>query len=389
MIHVLSNQARDYAWGSTTLLAEVLGFEATGKPMAEVWFGTHPLSPATLRRQPELSLSSAISHELDFMIKFLAADSPLSIQVHPTEHQAQAGFAAEDAAGIAIDAANRNFKDQSAKREAIVAITPFELLVGLRPIDQIAQALTELSKLLSDAPAALLLRYAALTEASDAHRALLGDILAGDGASEVQLQLLEELAQASIDRPQSTHVDYPLLYLLFQKFGSDRGILLALLMRKVSLRPGESVFVEAGVPHSYLSGLGLEILSASDNVLRGGLSPKHISARDFMAMLDIAQSLQAAPQYPRQIAAGLERYNFGSVEFALHRVSVSGQNLLVDFQLPGESILVCVYGELAVSNSRGEREVLTRGQAAYLDAEAKFYSITGSGEGYLGSSVSL
>jgi mannose-6-phosphate isomerase len=122
-------------------------------------------------------------------------------------------------------------------------------------------------------------------------------------------------------------------------------------------------------------------------VLRGGLTGKHVSAPDFMAMLDISASLKTSPQEPVKIVNGLSRFDFGSIEFALHQVSVSGANLLIDFNLPGESILVCTSGELAISNSLEERIVLRRGEAAYLSADARFYSIAGSGEGYLGSSV--
>ena len=386
LISKLENDARDYDWGSLSLLADVLGFASTGAPMAEVWFGTHAGSPARLATT-RTTLQQSLGRNLDFMIKFLAADFPLSIQVHPNEIQAVAGFIAEDASGIALDHPTRNFKDQSPKREAIVAITEFDLLAGLRPLEKIHAAMTELAELVSEGPASLLHRYAALATSADGHRALLGDILAGDHSSPMQVELLDELAALVPGKPASTLIDYPLLALMTQKFGADRGLLLALTMRRFTISPGSAVFVETGVPHCYLSGLGVEIMSSSDNVLRGGLTSKHVSSPDFMAMLDIAASLKTAPQQPTQIVNGLARFNFGPIEFALHRVSVSGANMLIDFGLPGESILVCTSGELAISNSLEERIVIRRGEAAYLSADAKFYSIAGSGEGYLGSSV--
>jgi mannose-6-phosphate isomerase len=172
---------------------------------------------------------------------------------------------------------------------------------------------------------------------------------------------------------------------MVQKFGADRGLLLALTMRRFQIKPGTAVFVETGVPHCYLSGLGVEILSSSDNVLRGGLTTKHVSAADFMAMLDISASLESEPSTSTMLLRGLDRYNFDTSDFALHRVDVSSSNLLVDFGLPSESLLLCVDGELAVSNSLDERLVLRRGEAAYLSGDANFYSISGSGSGYLGS----
>jgi mannose-6-phosphate isomerase len=385
LILKITNDAKAYDWGSKDLIPDVLGFESTGAPMAEVWFGTHPLSPATVAESG--TLSDAIGHNLDFMLKFLAAEYPLSIQVHPNELQAYAGFLAEDAAGVQIDSPVRNFKDQSAKREAIVAITDFDLLAGLRPLEKIQGSMFELAHLVSEGPSSLLHRYAALAEATDGHRALLGDILAGDKPSPMLQQLLDELCAVVPGRPASELIDYPLIALMVQKFGADRGLLLALTMRRFKLTPGTAVFVETGVPHCYLSGLGVEILSSSDNVLRGGLTTKHVSAADFMAMLDISASVKAAPQQPSQLGAGLWRYNFGPIDFALHRISVSGANMLIDFSLPGESVLVCTAGELAISNSQEERVVLRRGEAAYLSDDARFYSISGSGDGYIGSAV--
>ena len=387
LIIKLTNEAKDYAWGSFDLLADVLGFEPSGGPMAEVWFGTHPGSPAKLADDPSTTLHHALGRNLDFMIKFLAADFPLSIQVHPNEIQAYAGFHAEDAAGIALDHPERNFKDGFPKREAIVALTKFDLLAGLRPLEKIQATMIELADLVSEGPSSLLQRYAALATSGEGHRALLGDILAGDHSSPLQLELLNELAQLARGREASELIDYPLLSLMADKFGADRGLLLALTMRRFTIAPGSAVFVETGVPHCYLSGLGVEILSSSDNVLRGGLTSKHVSAPDFMAMLDISASLKTSPQQANQIVNGLARYNFGPIEFALHKVSVSGANMLIDFNLPGESILVCTGGELAISNSLEERTVIRRGEAAYLSADAKFYSIIGSGEGYLGSEV--
>jgi len=387
LIIKLTNDAKAYAWGSADLLSDVLGFERNGGPMAEVWFGTHPGSPAKLADDTGATLLDEIGHSLDFMIKFLAADYPLSIQVHPNEIQAYAGYLAEDAAGVAIDHPDRNFKDQSPKREAIVALTEFDLLAGLRPLESIQATMIELAEAFSEGPASLLHRYAALASSGEGHRALLGDILAGDQSSALQLELLNELVAYSIERPASDLIDYPLLARMSDKFGADRGLLLALTMRRFTIAPGSAVFVETGVPHCYLSGLGVEILSSSDNVLRGGLTSKHVSAPDFMAMLDIAASLKTAPQQATQIANGLSRFNFGPIEFALHKVSVSSSNLLIDFSLPGESILVCAAGELAISNSLEERVVIRRGEAAYLSADAKFYSISGSGDGYLGSAV--
>lgn len=384
MLVKLSNEVRDYAWGSRTLMVDRLAVSPTGGPMAEIWFGTHPRSEAWVEPDRR-SLSAVLGRQLPFMMKFLAADFPLSIQLHPNEQQAVAGFEAENAMKIELDDVARNFRDHHAKREALVAITDFDLLVGFETSEVIQARLTELTAWVSEASASLLKRYVTLLQSPDGHRALIGDIFAGDKPSEFQQMLLGELCGLGAFAENALLVDIELLNQLGTQFGADRGLLLALAMKRFHLAAGEALLVETGVAHCYLSGLGIEIMTSSDNVLRGGLTEKHVSPPDFMAMLDISASLESQPSTSTMLLRGLDRYNFASTDFVLHRVDVSSSNLLVDFGLPSESLLLCVDGELAVSNSLDERLVLRRGEAAYLSGDANFYSISGSGSGYLGS----
>ena len=384
MLVKIGNHPRDYDWGSKTLFADVLNIEATGREMAELWFGTHPISEA-FDIESNSPLSTLLGKRLDFMAKFLAAEHPLSIQLHPNAAQAEAGFAAENAAGLDLADASRIFRDDKAKREAIVAITEFEMLAGLRPADQIADVLDELAERVSEGSAALLASYGASLLGAEGHRGLFGAILAGDQPSAVQAVLLGELVALARSDQGFRHVDAALLHLLTKRFGADRGLLLALTMRRFTLEPGEAMFVETGVPHCYLSGLGAEVMTSSDNVLRGGLTQKQVSTTQFVAMLDVAEALETSITVPRQLGGGLWRYDFATEDFVVHRISVSGSNMLIDFGLPGASILMCLSGELAVSNSLEERLVLRKGEAAYLSDDARYYSITGSGDGLLAS----
>ena len=386
MLVKIGNHPREYDWGSKTLLADALNIDATGREMAELWFGTHPISEAFVV-ESNSPLSKLLGGEFGLMAKFLAAEHPLSIQLHPNALQAEAGFAAENGAGLGLTDAARTFRDDQAKREAIVAITDFELLAGLLPAAQIAKVLEELSERVSEGSAALLSRYSALLLSADGHRAMLGDILAGDQPSDLQAGLLNELVDLAQTNQQFRYVDAALLHLLTTRFGADRGLLLALTMQRFTLEPGAAMFVETGVPHCYLSGLGVEVMTSSDNVLRGGLTNKHVSTSDFMAMLDVAEALKTSTTVPRQLGAGLWRYDFAADEFVVHRLSVSGANMLIDFGLPGASFLMCLSGELAVSNSLEERLVLRKGEAAFLSDDARFYSITGSGDGLLASAT--
>ena len=384
MLVKIGNHPRDYDWGSKTLFADVLNIEATGREMAELWFGTHPISEA-FDIESNSPLSTLLGKRLDFMAKFLAAEHPLSIQLHPNAAQAEAGFAAENAAGLDLADASRIFRDDKAKREAIVAITEFEMLAGLRPADQIADVLDELAERVSEDSSTLLASYSASLLGAQGHRGLFGAILDGDQPSAVQVVLLGELVALAQAPQEFRYVDAALLHLLTKRFGADRGLLLALTMRRFTLEPGEAMFVETGVPHCYLSGLGAEVMTSSDNVLRGGLTQKQVSTTEFVAMLDVAEALETSITVPRQLGGGLWRYDFATEDFVVHRISVSGSNMLIDFGLPGASILMCLSGELAVSNSLEERLVLRKGEAAYLSDDARYYSITGSGDGLLAS----
>ncbi len=390
MLVKLTNDVRDYAWGSYTLFADHLGLAATGKPMAEIWFGTHSQSEA--KTLPEnVELSRALGRQLPFMMKFLAAEYPLSIQLHPNEQQAREGFEVENEQQIALNSEARNFSDNQAKLEALVALTDFDILAGFDSVETIANRFEQLSALVSVSSAALLKHFMQILRGHGGHRALIAEILAGDRPSDAAQTLLQELSQLNTttivaDLPDPSHQQ--LIGALAARFGADRGLLLALTMKRFALKPGEAILVEPGVAHCYLGGLGIEIMTSSDNVLRGGLTQKHVSPTNFVSMLDVAASINAEPASKTRLLQGLDRYNFATDDFSLHRVDVSSRNLLVDFGLPGESLLLCEGGELAISNSLDERLVLRRGEAAYLSADANFYSISGSGSGYLGSSLS-
>lgn len=375
MIEKIENQPRDYAWGSTTLMTEALGITATGKPMAEIWFGNHPGSPSqTLDGR---SLADIRREPLGFLLKFLAAAIPLSIQVHPSKAKALDGYARENAAGLPLDDPNRSYKDENPKSESLVAITEFEVLAGIRSGFEVAAILDSLRDTVSASSPQLeeLIRIA--NEDADS---LYAEVLNGQ-----QYQALVEELAARLTSPERP--EQHLLKKIFEEFGADRGALLALFMRHFILQPGEALVVPPGTPHSYVSGLGLEIQDNSDNVLRAGLTPKHVDGAEFLHVLDIEVAKDCEIVRPKELVRGLSAYPAISDDYCLHRVEVSGQNLLADIKLPGDSIFVCIAGEIAVSNSLEERVVLRRGEAAYLTADAKFFSFTGSGTGYIGSEL--
>jgi mannose-6-phosphate isomerase len=371
----IENQPRDYAWGSPTLMTEALGIKSTGKPMAEIWFGNHPGSPSqTVEGQ---SLSDIRQAPLGFLLKFLAAAIPLSIQVHPSKQKALEGFARENALGLPVGDPNRSYKDENPKSESLVAITEFEVLAGIRSGFEVAAILESLRDIVD---ATLPQLDELIRIANEDPDALYSEVLNG---SDYQ-GLVDELAARLVEpeRPEQH-----LLKKIFEEFGADKGALLALFMRHFILQPGEALVVPPGTPHSYVSGLGLEIQDNSDNVLRAGLTPKHVDGAEFLHVLDIEVAKACEIVRAKELVRGLAVYPAISEDYCLHRVEVSGQNLLADIKLPGDSIFVCIAGEIAVSNSLEERVVLRRGEAAYLTADAKFFSFTGSGTGYIGSEL--
>lgn len=385
MIVKISNTPRDYAWGSTTLMAELLGVEATGTPMAEVWFGTHQGSPAKVHGLDGKTLFELRGAKpLGFLLKFLAAQLPLSIQVHPSRPKALAGFTRESELGLDIHSSARSYKDENPKSESLVAITEFEVMVGIRSEAEARAALEQLRSAVPNNIATLERLIARATADSDSLFAvLLGED--SEFSSAALDELTAELAK-SLTHPQGEEQIF--LARLASVFGADRGVLVAALMQRFKLQPGQALVVPPGMPHSYVSGLGLEIQDNSDNVLRAGLTEKKVDAVEFLDVLDISLSHKPAIVLPQEVMTGLERYENISDDYSLYRVDVSGENLIADIGLPGDSILVCVAGELAIGDSLGERQVLRRGEAAYIQNDAKFYSITGSGTGYLGSELS-
>lgn len=374
MICKITNQAMPYGWGSRTLMTDVLGLTPTGQPMAEVWFGTHQGSLSTIAETGQSLLDARAGKPLSFLLKFLAADSPLSIQVHPSKAQAEAGFARENTANISLAAPNRNYKDDNHKPELIVALTEFQALAGFKTETQIRELLEDIASY----PAAEELHLAAQgwmrdLEVSLEH--LIGQLLnhrAEFGNCAVALAALAEF-----------DARFELAATLNQLYPNDPGVLVAMFMNHRHLAPGQALFLAAGQVHAYLSGLGIEIMASSDNVLRGGLTPKHI---DVTELLSIANFAGGAIDTVNQVklAEGLVEFATPVDDFMLYRIEPSSQLLLADLNLGGSAIAVCTAGEVAISNSLEQRVVLGRGEAAYISNEARLTSFAGAGTLYVG-----
>ncbi|SDH82134.1 mannose-6-phosphate isomerase, class I [Agrococcus jejuensis] len=348
----IANAVRDYAWGSETLVAEYLGTEPSGGPEAEVWLGAHPAWPARLDDGTPLdaALAAAGATQPGILLKVLAAAHALSLQVHPSPAQARAGFAAEEAAGVPLDASHRSYKDPRSKPELIVAVTPFEALSGFQPA---ARTLAVL-----DALAAIDVRVAPYAERvrASTREALAWLLTGGDDVDAVVAGVVAAAPSlpaehaAAADTVARLHADYP----------GDAGIATALMLHRVSLAPGEGVFLPAGNLHAYLSGLGIELMEASDNVLRGGLTPKHVDRDELLRIVDVTPVDD--PMLHPIALSGATAYR-PDAAFELRHVEGS-------HTADGAACAIVLAASPTVVEVAGERLALARGEAAFAAAPA-------------------
>ena len=380
MLVPLTNTPRDYAWGSTTLIAELEGRTPTGAPEAEVWFGDHPGHPARVPDGRTLGewLASGDAPEgtpgrLPYLLKILAAGSPLSIQAHPSKAQAEEGFAREEAAGTPRDAATRTYRDANHKPEIIVALSDrFLALAGLRELDATRRFL----EAVGEATAPLRAVLDSHPDDADALAAALIWILSPAAGPQVSA-----IITAATDAASDEFGDeLELVRHLQSHYPGDPGIVVAMLLNLVILRRGQGVFVPAGVLHAYIEGLGVEIMAASDNVLRGGLTPKHIDVAELTAILDP----RPGPAPVLDPAAGTARTFTGGVpDFVLTQVTAD-PSAAVEVRMNGIAIAVATSGEVEITGAdTQDRLTLRPGSAALITPNEGSVSISGSGEAFI------
>jgi mannose-6-phosphate isomerase len=379
-VELLDNPVRPYAWGSRTAIADLQGRPTPAvTPEAELWMGAHPDSPSAaggvalttrIAGDPAGLLGTGtvarFGERLPFLMKILAAAEPLSLQAHPDPDQAAAGFAAEQAAGKPRDAGDRNYRDPHHKPELLVAVSPFEALCGFR--DPAATA-----DLLAGLGVTGLAPTIAALHAAGPGAALREAVTGLMKLPDVQRKgLVDEVVTAARGRPE-----YALAVALGERYPGDIGVVVALLLNHVFLEPGEALWMPAGNLHAYLHGTGVEIMAASDNVLRGGLTPKHVDVPELLGVLRF-QVLEEPVVPARGVAPGLVTWPVPVDDFVLHRAELTGGRV----ELPGDGprIVLCLRGEVRVDDGAGE-VLLTGGQAAFGTA-GRAAAVTGRGEVY-------
>ena len=334
MFHELTNQPRPYQWGDSHSIATWQGRPPSGGPEAELWWGTHPGSEASVHTTDgdgkAQALSSWLSDRglkpaLPFLVKLLAAATPLSIQVHPTKEQAQHGFATENATGIPVDSPRRNYRDDSDKPEILIAWSEeFLALAGLQRVGALADTMEQIVAVVGD-DALVDPATAALQHGPEAFGKWLfsSDETLQHMARALTAAWESGVAQAKLGNSSDLVRVWDRVIAHYPR---DRGIVAASFLNFVSLSRGEAIFLPAGVPHAYLQGFGLEVMAPSDNVLRGGLTPKHIDREELAKILD-AKPYPNARHEPVIVGEGSRGFSPAGVPFEVHHTQGTGVRL--------------------------------------------------------------
>ena len=392
-IFSLKNQIQNYAWGSREILGRMRGVPVpTEQPEAEVWVGAHPAAPSRatvdgtesplnelIQAEPSRFLRpDRTSDWFPFLFKILAIDAPLSIQVHPTPEQAIAGFEDEQARGIAIDAPYRNYKDRYSKPETVIALSPMRVLTGVRPVEQ-------LKTLAAAFGAAWLAERAELSP-----KQLLTEIIRlPEETASAAVQHLVDTAPGLLGASNDVVADAAeLVRIVDGKYPGDRGLLVAFVMNLVHLAPGESAFTPDGQVHAYVSGTAIELMNPSDNVMRAGLTAKHIDTEELIKVLGEKQDAPVI-QRPNPEDGPLGTYAMWDERMSVTRVRVEeGKPLSYTFK--GISAALSVAGKVTIQAKDGngtDEFVLGATESVLHVGEPSEAVLSGSGELYIASYV--
>lgn len=378
----LRNAIRNYTWGSRGALSEWMGRPPAGEYEAELWMGAHPRGPSEallegmwidlreliLARPAEMlgpRVAERWGQELPFLFKVLAVERPLSLQAHPSLEQARAGFALENARGVPLHAPSRAYSDPNRKPELVCALSPFLALKGFRPPPEIVRQLdrVEAWELIRDLP----------PDGASTLRAIVHRLLGLDAArtEEVVARARRAAEPFAAEAPVAWFVrltgDHP----------GDPAVFAPLLLNLVELAPGEALYLAEGELHCYLRGMALEVMANSDNVLRGGLTSKHVARDELMQTLRFEGS-DAIAIRPEAASEGVERYPAPAEEFALSRVAVDTTGACGLGPIGGGEILLCTQGRVLVS-SEGARVELRQGESAFVPFCVGFWEVEGNG----------
>ena len=384
-IYKMENPIKDYPWGSHTAINEFYNISnINDQPQAEMWMGCHPNGSSQLidaennkiniddfiNQAPKTVLGDAFNKfgEIPFLFKVLAADKPLSIQVHPSKIRAEEGYAAENLAGIPVSSPNRNFKDPNHKPELVFAVTPFNALNGFRPFNDIV----ELFNGLVLAPLQNEIAGFKQLPSGDTLRVLFEALLILEGEAK-KAAIAELLTYAA----NQTSLVFETIKQLAAVYPDDMGIFSPLLLNVVKLNPGEAMFLYAETPHAYLQGLALEVMANSDNVLRAGLTPKYIDIDALISNIrfDVTEPENILMQ--PEVSGNQAEYPIPVQDFSFS-ILTNESSLNENIHMTSASVLFCEHGQFEVACAQNAVTV-EKGESVFVPASASTISVTGSG----------
>ena len=399
MFIFISNVAREYAWGDTESIPEILGEDATGEPQAELWLGTHIDDPAELAHVSEkaTTLLDLIQGDVDkygvdgaglpFLLKVLGIGQPLSVQAHPNKQQAVEGFERENALGVAREAAERNYRDPNHKPEVVVALSDdFAALAGFRPLSAVvadlramavfggesAESLGDLADWIS---AGVVTPASSKSRDAEVRSQVMNWIFAGSDAVAEALEALSVSLGGLADERRAR-----VLRELLELHPNDPGVLVSLLMNLVHLEAGEALYLPPQHIHAYLSGVAIEVMASSDNVLRAGLTEKHIDAEELRRVIEFEEL--ADPRLPGvEEQAGVTLWQPDVPDFSLRRLRMQQGSEPVSISADYPLVLIATEGKVVAERSDDgldEFANIARGQALYVSA-GEPVTFTGNG----------
>jgi len=393
---MLENVIQEYAWGSHSVIAELMGRKSpSGRPQAELWMGAHAKAPSMaffkqekvplndlIAAYPEEILGQSVARRFDnqlpYLFKVLAAAKPLSVQAHPNRLQAREGFRRENAAGIALDAGKRNYKDDNHKPECVCALTPYWALCGFRAVSEILSLLSRIQ------PAGLSDMIMSLSNQPDAGglKVFFKNLLTmgEDRRNHVIQEAVQKAEPLCHENPA-----YDWMLKLQAEYENDPGIFSPILLNLICLEPGQALFLSAGELHAYLDGAAIELMANSDNVLRGGLTPKHVDVPELLNVLNFKpQPLEIL--LPVKAGDCEQIYPSRAEEFVLSNIMLEAGREYVSRQERGGEILLCTRGSLVISEMTDEPGIsLHRGGSVIIPAAVGRYRIKGEGSLYKAS----
>jgi mannose-6-phosphate isomerase len=388
-IGILKNTVQEYEWGSYTAVPELLGIDSPANtPQAELWMGAHPKAPSKVKLNGEwMSLMKLIeknpkdilgkevaekySNRLPYLFKVLAAAKPLSIQAHPSLAQAKEGFIRENSLGIPLDAHNRNYKDDNHKPECICALTFFWALNGFRKISGILALLEKICPqgLKSD------LNNLRGEPNSLGLKNFFQAIMTMGRAQQNQI-----IADAIINSRKFTEDDqaYKWMIDLHNEYPEDIGVFSPILLNLICLKPGQAMFLPAGELHAYLDGVGIELMANSDNVLRGGLTPKHVDVPELLNVLNFEER-EIDILSPEESNECERIYSSHADEFVLSVITLKRNLTCYSPTNRSVEILLCTDGEVIITDlGNNDKLAFDKGKSIIIPSAVKRYCIEGN-----------